>query len=79
MTITLDQDPPPEDPLHCLACGHPKRAKDYLCPGCWATLQPRTRTRLRKAGDLSAAARRLASMRAQIRDGVPLNQITVGA
>jgi len=56
-------------------CTATKRAHQYLCRGCWATLHPRTRTALSRHDDL--AVRRLSQLLEQLRAGVALHKIEV--
>lgn len=69
---TLDE---PRDPTTCPVDGKPKLARQYVCRGCWATLQPQARTRLNRRDD--GAFRRLAILNEQIDRGVPLREITI--
>lgn len=61
--------------LKCPACQGPKRAQLYVCPGCWATLQPAARRALNRR-DADAAAR-LIELHRQLHRGVPLHKIAI--
>lgn len=52
-----------------------KEAYEYLCRGCWYTLQPSTRTALSRRDALAAA--RLAELRYQISVGTRLADIRI--
>lgn len=71
-TTTLDE---PRDPTTCPVDGKPKLPAQYVCRGCWWTLQPQARNRLNRKDD--DAFRRLAILHEQLGDGVPLNKITI--
>jgi hypothetical protein len=69
MTTTAKSGP-------CRGCNGIKRLGQYLCTGCWSQLPDPTRAAL-NIKDGMPAARRLASMLEQIRNGVPLSEVDV--
>jgi hypothetical protein len=59
----------------CPACSGLKAARQYLCRGCWFTLQSAARRALNKHDGL--AARRLSELLEQLRNDMPLHLIVV--
>ncbi len=59
----------------CPACQQTKTPRQYLCRGCWFTLQPATRTALNKRDDL--AMRRLSDLYEALRQGTALHLIEI--
>ncbi len=59
----------------CPACKEAKAPRQYLCRGCWFTLQPATRTALNKRD--GNAMRRLSDLYEALRQGTALHQIEV--
>lgn len=61
--------------LICRSCDGTKRAYEYLCNGCWWTLQPAARAALNRRDDSAFA--RLAELHRQLQDDTPLNRIEI--
>jgi len=59
----------------CPACEGEKHDRQYLCRGCWWELPPAARRALNRRDNL--AVRRLASLREQLNNGVPLAEISI--
>jgi hypothetical protein len=59
----------------CPACKALRAPKQYLCEGCWFTLQPGTRSALTRSDN--RAAWRLIELNRQLHDDVPLDKIQV--
>jgi hypothetical protein len=56
-------------------CTSPKEPRQYLCRGCWFTLQPAARTALNRRDALSS--QRLRELYRQLQDGVALHLIEI--
>jgi len=56
-------------------CDEAKAPRQYLCPGCWVTLTPATRTALNKHDGI--AMRRLSDLYEALRQGTALHQIEI--
>lgn len=56
-------------------CQKPKAAAQYLCRGCWFTLQPAARTALNRRDSL--ASQRLRELYRQLQAGVALHLIQI--
>ncbi|MGI5223559.1 hypothetical protein [Actinoallomurus sp. CA-142502] len=76
-TLPESENPTTVDPTTCPTpgCTFPKKASQYLCPGCWYTLQPAARRALSRRDDL--AVRRLAELREQLRQDTALRQVVI--
>ena len=61
----------------CIKCGGARRPKHYLCQRCWYALGQETRRRLWQHDELARA--RVLELYQQIRAGVELPEIVVGA
>ena len=59
----------------CPACQGPKRARLYVCGGCWYTLQPRARAALNRRDD--RALDRLRELIDQLDRDVPLREVVI--
>lgn len=60
---------------HCYSCGAVCQDRHYLCAGCWASLSPVTRRRLRLKD--SRAGVRLIELLRQAHHETPLREIKV--
>jgi hypothetical protein len=63
------------NPPKCPACQGPKRARLYVCGGCWYTLQPRARAALNRRDAFASV--RLRELYEQLQRDVPLHEIAI--